>query len=157
MSENLLIMPAKGCVHYVRRDNSENFYAINPPLKGSEKSPIIIDGAETVNKDSVFAVSTLDDKQFLYTFGKDFGDYVISGRILLGESTNGSEGMRPLVTWFKTNRLTNRTRPIYLAEPGGKAVAVAITQLAIGRPDPQFNIQVFSIRGLLIEPPAANR
>jgi len=154
MSSNLIILPSKGCVHFVRRGESENFYGINPPLAGSATAPIIIDGAETTARDNVFAVSTLDSKQFIYTFGRDFGDFSISGRILLGNGVDARRGMQPLLTWFEQNRIsTKAATPISFNEPGETAVKLAVTALSISRPDPEFNIQVFVISGIRIEPP----
>lgn len=151
--DNLVIIPAKGCVHFVRRDSTAGFYSLRPPLAGTEEAPIILDGAEYTTRDNLFAVSTLDKSQFVYTFGKDFGDYVISGRVLLGKSDSGKTGLTPLISWFEANRVSNNSQLVALQYPSAQSVNLIVNALSIGRPDPEFNIQMFAIRGILVEPP----
>lgn len=148
-----VLIPSKGCVFSVRRDGGASFYALSPELKGSEENPILIDGPDSTDQDNVFAVSTLDEKQFIYTFGEDLGNVAISGRILLGPVQSGGRGLQPLMDYFKRNRLSASGKPISVDFPGGSAAKVALTALSLGKPDPEFHIQVFALRGIIVKPP----
>ena len=155
MADNLIIMPNKGCVFMVRRKAGDGLYKLTPPLTGSDESPIIIDGPEITSKDNTFAVSTLDSRQFVYTFGKDFGNFVISGRILLGKGESVRKGLQPLLDWFEANRVANNPgASVALDIPGNSAVRLIVNSMVLGRPEPEFNIQVFAIRGVRVEPPS---
>lgn len=156
MSDNLVIMPSKGCVFMVRRRAGDGLYKLKPALAGTENAPIVIDGPESTLKDNVFAVSTMDSRQYIYTFGKDFGNFTVSGRILLGKGESAENGLRPLYAWFEQNRVANNpSARVSLDIPGNNAVRMIVTALSLGRPDAEFNIQMFAIRGILVEPPKA--
>ena len=151
MSETI-IPSSRGCVFNVRRREGQGFYKLKPGLVGTAECPIILDGPDSEDRDSVFAAATLDDKEFIYTFGKDLGNMAIMGRVLLGRSDGSRRGLQPLLTFFDTYRLSNYGKPISLSYPGDAATRFVLTSLAVGRPDPQFHIQAFSLRGILVKP-----
>lgn len=153
---SLVIIPSKGCVFQVRRGGTR-FFQLSPPLLGSKETPIVLDGPQSSDQDNVFAVSTLDSKQFLYTFGEDLGNFSINGRVLLGPAVGGGgDGLNRLHSYWSANRLSKRMSPISITMPGGGASKIALTALMVGAPDPQFHIQPFVLSGTLVKPPAGS-
>lgn len=118
--------------------------------------PIIIDGVDISESDMVMPVALLGGKKILYSFGEDFGDVTINGRVLLGPVDRGtaSERLVSLIRWFRANRVSASKTPIKVSIlHESKSVRVYVVGMKMGAPDPQYNIQPFTIIGLLVPLP----
>ncbi len=150
----LVLIPAKGCVIRINRGDGQPLFALDPELRGYEDAPIVIDGPDISLQENVFTAATLDDKQFLYTFGSDFGNAAVTGRVLLGRSVSRRNALQPLISYYESNRIGARKLPIGMTLPGDAARKFALTALTISRPDPEFHTVVYAFRGTFVNPPA---
>jgi hypothetical protein len=148
-----IIIPARGCVYRPRGTRSGNgFYYLDPPLNGSQETPILIDGVDAVDQDIVFPVTTLDEKKYLFVMGEDFGNITISGIILLGRAEGGGRAFRTLASYLASHRVNTSLSPVTLSFPGDVFQRVYLTSLVVGKPDPEFHIQPFQFRAIVAEP-----
>jgi len=146
----------RGCVYTVERaGGGQGFYSLSPDLNGSESAPVLIESVDATLQDVVFPVSTLDKKKYLYVMGDDFGNVGVSGAVLLGESGNGGGGFNTVIDYFKANRASAKETPITISGPGGVSLKCHLTAFVLSRADPEFNIQFFQFRGLIVEPKQA--
>ncbi len=151
-----ILIPSKGCVYLPKGTRAgSGFYSLNPTLRGSAESPILIDGVDSNDQDIVFPVTTIDKKKYLFVLGQDFGNITISGVALLGRAESGGAAFRTIVSYFNSKRVEAGNRPITVSMPGGVSQKVYLTGLTIGKPDPQFHIQPFQFRGMVAEPKKA--
>lgn len=127
-------------------------YALSPKItSGSKESPILIDGVDLVDRDIIYPVTTVENLKVIYTFGTDYGEVTINGTCLLGSAAvaGGGGSFSSVKAYFETNRISRTRRPIKVSLPGTRAYNVYLRDFGVGMPDPQFNIQPFSFRGLL--------
>jgi hypothetical protein len=122
-------------------------YKLAPGLTGDDTSPIIWTSVETQDQDIVYPVVTIGNKKILYTFGEDYGSARIGGMCLLGNAGAGS--IDKVTAYFKNYRVSKRKLPITVSI-GSQAYRVYLTGLAIGSPEPAFNIQPFVLIGTLV-------
>lgn len=150
-----IFIPAKGCVYVPVSNGGSGFYALNPSLDGEANAPIIINGTDTADSDSIFPVATLDSKKFVFVMGEDFGNLSITGMVLLGKSDQGGASFRKVVDYFASNRVGVRETPLTLSMPGRTSIKFMLHSLAVAQADPQFNIQYFQLRGIGVTPVSA--
>jgi hypothetical protein len=145
---------ARGCVYKVSSGNggSKGFYDIRPAISStSGNSPVVIEGVDLTDQDIVAPVATVDNFKVIYTAGTDFGQVRINGLCLLGsvDDANAGQAFAAISSYFNANRVSRKKAPISVSLPGGNAYNVYLTGLAVGQPDTQFNIQPFTLFGLL--------
>lgn len=131
------------------------FYALQPALRGSAESPILIEGVDANLTDIVYPVATLDENKYLFVMGEDFGNITVSGVALLGKAELNGMAFRKVKDYFDSNRSSaggGKNPPITASLPGDVALKFYLTRLAVGKPDPEFHLQFFSFGGIIAEP-----
>lgn len=131
------------------------YYKLLPALEGDSASPILIEGVDAGLADVVFPVATLDEKQYMYTMGKEFSTVLISGMVLLGKWSQEGKAFNKVIKYFEDYRVAKYSSPIKCTLPGGSCIVFYLTHFVVGKPDPQFNIQYFTFRGTAVEPKPA--
>lgn len=150
------MVPARGCVYVAGKSSGgRGFYALNPTLSGSAESPILLEGVDSSLQDIVFPVATLDEKKYFYTMGDDFGNISVSGVVLLGKSETKGAAFSKVKKYFEANRSITRKSPITISCPGNVSLRFYLVSLLISRADPEFHLQFFQFRGVLVEPKKA--
>ena len=142
--------PARGCVYQVPGDaggNGPGFYALEPKLT-SQGSIILLQGVEQQLSDIIQPIVTLEDTKLIYTFGSNFQRISIYGEILLGPVGGSGAGASDVVSYFQTNRMSQKQSTIFISTPGSKAIAAYLQSLVVGKVDPQFHIQPFIFTAL---------
>jgi hypothetical protein len=148
-----ILVPSRGCVYIPTKSRAgKGFYALKPDLRGQADSPILIDGADITDQDTVFPVATLDDEKFVFVMGADFGNVAITGMALLGRADQGGRAFRQVVEYFTKNRASAEGKPITVSMPGQSTLKVILTSLTVAKPDPEYHIQYFQLRGVGVEP-----
>ena len=135
--------------------SSKGFYALKPPISQTDtgNSPVLIDGVELSDVDLVAPMPLLSGFKVLYTFGTDFGNVVIHGKVLLGPTADTAASMGNVIAYFNAYRISNSPpQYIQVSVPGAKAYNVFLTGLAMGLPDPMFHTQPFALTGLIADP-----
>lgn len=116
--------------------------------------PLLIDSVTFGKKDIMLMMSCLNNVKVIYSFGQDFGNVAILGKILLGPIAGGgkSEHMRGLLNWFETNRSSKKKKPVSVSILGQeRAEKFYLQSLQLGDPVTEFHIQPFVISGILLE------
>lgn len=151
-----IFIPARGCVYSPNASSGgKGFYALKPPLRGTASTPILIEGVDAVMNDIVFPVATLDEKKFFFVMGDDFGNVSVNGLALLGTHDTGGQSFAAVKKYFDTNRSSKSKKPIIASCPGGVQVQFYLTGLTVARADPEYNVQFFQLRGVVVEPSSA--
>ena len=135
--------------------SAEGFYALKPPISNTDtgNSPVLIDGVELSDVDLVAPMPLLSGFKVLYTFGTDFGNVVIHGRVLLGPTADTAASIGNVINYFNAYRISKSpTQYIQVSIPGSKAYNVFLTGLALGLPDPMYHTQPFALTGLIAAP-----
>lgn len=146
-----LFRSAKGCVYTVRRGSSRGFYDLRPALRGSAGAPILMDGVDGGEQDSIYRAVTLEKKKYLYVFGDDFGEISIKGLALLGKSDSGGATFSKIDSYFQKHRVSRSSKPILVSLPGNSHLRCYLHQWAIGAPDHQFHAQPFMFRATAVK------
>ena len=132
----MTILGSSNCVYVVSRSASGSGYA----LAGLTSSPpIIIQGAQFNDHDIVLPINCLNRKRFIYSFGKQFGDGVLVGVALLG-----MQGRVNLARSVDSLRTSSGRGLATLSTPLG-GYRVYVTGFGVSQPDPEFNLQPFSV------------
>lgn len=152
MSANFF--PTRGCVYAIPSEGGTNgLYKLDgiTDQKG-DGSAILITGLDMMDSDVVAPVVTTEDLKVLYVFGKAFGRANIQGQILLGQAGKSNEKLTKVQQFFEDKRIgrSSNSTPTQLSV-GEKAYWVYFTGLAIGAVDSEFNIQSFSLEGLIAD------
>ncbi len=148
-----LFIPSKGCVYIARKSRTgSGFYDLKPELRGTEDTPILMDGVDGGDQDIVFPVVTLDDKRFLYSMGEDFGRISITGMALLGRAEEGGKSFATVVAYFNMHRVSKSTTPITVSYPGNVSQKAYPFSLIVAKPDAEFHIQAFQIQAIVATP-----
>lgn len=117
-------------------------YRLSPELRGSQQSPIIMNGGDLQVGDITDFVTTLGRGKVAYTFGEAWGNATIRGVVLLG--TNPRDGsMKNVTEYFNSNRMSKSGSPVTYSVPGGSYNAY-LHGLVVAEADPMFNIQAFA-------------
>jgi hypothetical protein len=147
MADNFF--PGKGCIYTydVGSGGGPGFYSL-AGLPNGKDSVILIQGVDVSVSDLIAPQTTLDDKRFLYLFGKDFGNVVINGLILLGPRGSSAQAYKNITQWFRLARVSENKKPVNVSLPGNTAIKVYIHGLLLGSVDPEFHTQQFVLRGL---------
>jgi len=128
-------------------------YKVDGMPTGQDTNPILISGVSIQDDDITLPVITLESTRVLYTFGANFGEVMVNGLILLGNSTGGGgESFSKVVEFFKSKRVSSSKSSVNVSGPKGTSWKVFLTGLMIRESDPQFNIQPFSLMGKIAEP-----
>ncbi len=153
MPQGETLIASRGCV-YLAGDGGpgSGFYQLDPPLRGEKDAPIILEGADGLDEDIVNPKVTLGGRKILYVFGEDFGSVAINGLALLGTSDKRGAVFRKVASYFKEHRVHKSRTPVSLSYPGDVAQKIYLTQMIVSRPDPEFHIQVFQLKGVTAEP-----
>lgn len=136
----------------------DGFYQLEPPLRGDKDSPILIEGVDASLNDITYPVTTLDEKNFLFVMGKDFGNITVSGVALLGKAELNGKAFSKVKAYWEANRSsagTGENPPITASLPGDEKLKFYLTGIAVSKPDPQFHLQYFILRGVIAEPKKA--
>lgn len=149
----LTFIPARGCVFRPMSSTNRGFYALSPAIPSPRATPILIDGVDNEEGDTVFPMATLDSKKYLYVLGEDFGGIQISGAALLGKASEGGKAFALVKNYFQKHRVSASGEPITASLPGNVSYRVYLTRFLVARPDPEFHIQYFSFRGVVVDPP----
>lgn len=154
MSE--IFIPARGCVYSPKATSGgKGFYSLKPALTGSKETPILIEGVDAVLNDIVFPVATLDEKKYFFVMGDDFGNISVNGIALLGTKDTGGASFAKVKQYFDDNRSSKKKKPIIASCPGSVQIQFYLTGLTISKADPEFHIQFFQFRGIVVEPKKA--
>lgn len=130
------IFPSNSCVYAVTVRPEQAGYA----LAGLRSAPpVVVLGADFGAQDIVQAVHTLNQKQFLYGFGRAVTDGTFQCVVLLGYA--GASGMASFVNAIRTSR---NTGGVSLSTPFG-GFKVHVTGWRVSVPDAEFNLQPFGI------------
>ena len=138
----------------VKGQAKASFHALQPAIKASKESPVLIMSADTSDSAAVTPLSALNDHRILYLHGRNFSPISINGLVLLGsgESGNGS-GYKAVTAWFETNVVTSLQAPITVSVPGKTGLKVFVIGLNWGATDQNFHIKPFVISGLIANIP----
>jgi len=132
----MTIFGSSNCVYAVSRQAAGSGYALDGLFSAP---PLIIQGATFSDQDIVLAINCLNKKRFLYSFGKQFGDGALQGVAMLGMS--GNLNLARMVEGMRTSSgsgLSSLSTPL-----GG--FSVFVTGFGMSPPDPEFNLQPFSV------------
>lgn len=144
----LAIENCKGHVHIFDSDeggsSSEGFYKISPPIPDGNDSKCLIMGAPLAFQEIVQPTTTLDDKNVLYVFGTAWNELSVSGMLLLGEASTKGALLEKLVSWYESNRVSEKMGPIEVSL-GPAGVEAYVTGLRLGQANPRNNTQQFTI------------
>ena len=144
--------PSRGCVYTFSQSGAspKGFYALQPALTGADGSPILLTGIAIEEKDIVAAKVTMSGYKVLFSFGPDFGNAVISALVLLGSPDAGAgQGLGAAINYFETNRVSKNQTPITASLPGNVAYMIYLTSLAVGDPDPKYNVLPIRFTGIV--------
>jgi hypothetical protein len=148
-----IFIPSKGCVYVARKSRAgSGFYDLKPALRGTEETPILLDGVDGGDQDLVFPVVTLDDKKYLYSMGEDFGRISVTGMALLGKAEQGGKSFASVVAYFQAHRISQSKEPITVSYPGKVSQKAYPYALVVAKPDPEFHIQYFQIQAIVATP-----
>ena len=150
-------LPARGTVYNYQMKNStgKGMYWIDTMPSGKGNYPILIKGVEISDVDLVGPMTLLNGFKALYSFGRDFGNAVIHGEVLLGPTASTATAMGDLINFFEAYRISKTNKPVNVSVPGGKAYKTFLTGLALGMPDVQYHTQSFAICGIIADPVGA--
>jgi hypothetical protein len=137
----------RGTIYNVIKGDSAGLFRFKP---GPDHKHILFTDSNIEDRDAFSSVATLTGDQILYVFGKEVGNVVVSGEILMGaldklSAVQSSRAFSELVNWFQTNRVSKKKGPVKLSVAGAKAYPVYIVGLTIGGVDPELNTARFSI------------
>lgn len=154
MSE--IMIPARGCVYMPRGSRAgSGFYKLEPALVGPADSPILIEGIDAAMSDIVYPVSTLDEKQYMFVMGQDFGNITVQGVALLGRAELNGQSLKIVREYWDSHRSSAKdSAPISASLPGDVKLKFYLTGIAISKPDAEFHIQFYQLRGIVAEPKA---
>lgn len=148
-----VFIAARGCVFRPTTSSVGNgFYRLNPDIPSPADTPILIDGIDNEEGDIVFPVATLDSKRFVYEMGEDFGGIQVSGMAILGKADRNGQSFAKVRDYFNQHRVATSGTPVTASLPGNVTYRFYLTKFLITRPDPEFHIQFFSYRGVVVEP-----
>lgn len=151
-----IFIPARGCVYTPKSTSGgKGFYALKPALTGSSEAPILIEGVDAVLNDIVFPVATLDEKKYFFVMGDDFGNISVNGMALLGTRDAGGKSFAKVKQYFDANRSSKKKKTIIASCPGNVQIQFYLTGLTVSKADPEFHIQFFQFRGIIVEPKKA--
>lgn len=136
-----------GCVYSATGGAQGGFYKFSPSLPGPGR--ILLNGGDIDQGDIVSPAVTLTGDKILYVFGTDWGKSTVTGVVLLGDATEGGTYLTQLISWFQSNRASNKTSPCQLSVPGNKAFNVFVHRLIIGQPVPEINVQPYNLQILM--------
>lgn len=143
--------PARGCV-YTMSDGSgsggSGYYALEGFEGSSASSPVLIQGADLTDRDSIQPVLGLGGEKLVYVFGKTFGSVQIVGQVLLGPAGTTSSGLQRVQQFFNQHRSANKGKPVTLSTPGG-GYKIHLVGFGLASPDPEYHIQPFMFFGLI--------
>ena len=145
---------ARGCVYRTGSGSRTSMYKLSPSIsKGSEDSPVLIQGVSINDKDIFYPVTTVERAKIIYTAGSDFGEVSITGICLLGdaEKSAGGKSLKDVEQYWAGNRISKKKAPIRLSIAGNKAYIIYLVGLQIGEADPEYHIQPFVFQAVLAE------
>jgi len=143
---------ARGCVLVVGGAPGAGFYRVQGLRSGSGKTPVLISGIQYTDTDVILPVTTLESFKVLYSFGEGFGNFAVTGTLLLGPSGKTPDCIKDLTSWFKNRRTANNDSPVNVSAPGGVAYKVFFNGLGISGADPAYHTLTFSLQGVIAEP-----
>lgn len=111
-------------------------------------SMCFIDSIPTSAREIVQPVVTLDDKRFLYVFGRAWTEATITGRLLLGKHGNQAIQLGSLLDWYKKNRV-GTSKAAIKASAGNIPLVAYVCGLQAGTPDPNTYVQPFTINAVV--------
>jgi len=126
---------------------------VSPDINSSNDSPILLTGVQVGDRDLILPIVTLDNFRILYTFGQDFGDFNIVGTAVLGASGGSGDAIKNVVSWFKTNRVTNSQSTVTVSLGGSGSYEIFVIGLSISEADTGFHTQPFMIAGRIAKVP----
>lgn len=146
---------AKGTV--IRRGTASSRYMLDG-LSSNNATPVIIDGVSTNESDLVMPIVLLGGQKILYSFGEDFGNVTVSGRVFLGPSSDGmQEAAKPIIEWYVAKRISKSKNYVKVSTLGSsRALAMYVVGLQLAVPDNVFNIQPFVVSGILVDLPKSS-
>jgi hypothetical protein len=157
MADSVSFFPARGCVFIVGKTRGGSF-RLSPELKGTDKSPILVQGADFGVNEAFSKQTTLTGRRFLYAFGQEMGDITINLLLLLGSAEADVNGGAPeaaawksLLEYYQAHCLSKSDEPVQVSMPGNVAKSCFLIGLRMSPPDPEFNTAVAQLIGVVAE------
>lgn len=150
-----ILTPCRGNVYKVNpveESGDSGFYKVEGlQAKKGPGDALLIMSVSPQKSDVVAPIITLENTRILYSFGANFGNITISGRILLGKSGTPGQSLKTIVDFFESKRVSKSTSPINVTGPS-TAWKVFLTGLSITEADSVDNTQSFALTGIIAEP-----
>lgn len=121
----------------------------------SNDKVILMDGIQYSESDVVLPIVALDDKRVLYSFGKNFGEFVLQGTIYILKCSGGiTSAVKDLKDQFDGNRVAQKLTPCNLSALNLSA-KIYITGLAYSNVNVQNQTISFGLNCLVA--PVSNK
>lgn len=124
----------------------------------SGENGILLYSCSPTESDIHTPMVTLEGKKILYKFGKAFGNFSISGELLLGAAGSDGSGvsgsaLADLTSYFEKHRLSNKDDPTILTAAGGDTkYYLYLIGLQIFDMNTEFHTMPFTITALIADP-----
>lgn len=112
----------------------------------------IIDDVAFVDQDITLPVVALDDKRVFYTFGKNFGQLMLTGTLYAGCGKPEFPAIKALQDAFDQLRVSSSKTPETLSIVGGFSCKVYIQQLEIMQAIPAVQSIKFRVTCTVVPP-----
>ena len=150
--------PSRGAIYKVDGDGKHK-YKLEPELfkktgssSISKNGQILFTGYSLVEKEIVAKNACLNDQRVMYTFGKGFGDIIVTGEMLLGIPEGKSKIENELQEYYEAQRVhTKKEEPLTLTGPSGFTKEFYLVGLSIMQYNVALEILGFRLTGVLAE------
>jgi len=136
------ILPGRGFVKIVNAYKRGMFF-----VQGLSRPGVLL-SIQTENKELVLPHVGMNGQQLLYVFGRNVGDVIVTGELLLCAAPNLSTALQ---AWYEKNRVSAVRLPVQFSIQD-RAFPAYVTGLALAESDPNLGTQAFAISATRIHP-----
>ena len=151
----LSYFPSRGAIYKVDGDGIHK-YEVQPETpfdNGTPEKGITIFTGYTLNEQEIVSKNAcLNDQRVMYTFGKGFGNIVITGEMLLGIPENQGDKEQELSTYYESWRVhSKKDEPLTLSGPNGFSKEFYLVGMTVTNYNVAMEILGFRLTGILAE------
>lgn len=150
MSNSSSYFATRGCYYRVLGDKeSPQFYQLNPKMDAP--CPVLYNDVVIQGRDHVAKQICFNGIRNAAIVSKDFGEITIAGIALLGSVENAKQFGSAFKKYVEQIRVYNYEKECMISSKGSGAWKFLCEAYQLGRINPEYNIQDFSLGGALID------
>lgn len=149
------ILQFDGGVFIFPRKGEQLFGGEFDALVGKNDEPIYITDLMLHDTDITGKLPCLNDTRILYSFGKGFGGFAVSGEVLIGntEVNSPSGDLKTITDFFEEHRVANSKKPLTIPISGktrtNMTVSFYLEKYQVGPSVAETGVVQFNLSGTL--------